>query len=122
MVDWGGVEDMGDENSIQVAMAMKLSASDKGSCHERTMRTLAAAMGALSTHRHGGATARRVNAIKQWQTSQRCDGTLTSEETRDSKNQTNQRLRKRAIKAATPRISRSNLQLCCNVSVHAESH
>lgn len=86
MVDWGGVEDMGDENSIQVAMAMKLSASDEGSCHERTMRTLAAAMGALSTNCHGGAAAaRRVNAIKQWQTSQRCDGTLTSEEERDSK-------------------------------------
>lgn len=57
MVDWGGVEDMGDENSIQVAMAM--SASDKGSCHERTMRTLAAAMGALSTHCHGGGGRRR---------------------------------------------------------------
>lgn len=54
MVDWGGVEDMGDENSIQVAMAMELRANDKGSCHERTMRILAAAMGALSTNRHGG--------------------------------------------------------------------
>lgn len=59
MVDWGGVEDMGDENSIQVAMAMKLSASDKGSCHERTMRTLAAAMGALSTNRYGRGGRRR---------------------------------------------------------------
>lgn len=86
MVDWGGVEDMGDENSIQVAMEMKLRASEKGSCHERTVRALAAAMGALSTSRHGGAAvARRVNAIKQWQTSQRCDGTLTSEERRDPK-------------------------------------
>lgn len=59
---------MGDENSIRVAMAMKAERQR----HRRLSRVQTVMTGVW-----GGAV-RRLNAIKQWQTSQRCDGKLTS--------------------------------------------
>lgn len=84
MVNWGGVEDMGDENSIHVAMAMKLSGSDKGSCHERTMRTLA--LGVLSTKLSwGGGEKGKCNQAMADESKMRWNADKRREEKRDSK-------------------------------------
>lgn len=120
MVDWG----------LEVGGGHKKHPSSHGdeaecrSSHGRTMRILAAAAAAQGANRHGAAV-KRLNAVKQWPTGQRCNGEKRGSTNPNPSNSSPQK-RRQSLKLTSSRtgifcVALFLRQLCRYKSVDADT-